>query len=163
EVADLAKVGGGAGLIGKAGQHALGFHTDPDIDLRRELRPNATGAGRRGALTDAAAIDHDHAAALPRQVEGQAATHDTLADDIEGDMERVRADSRSDLVRQLVPGPPMRCRGGYQGNPHFSNELHFLPVVVTAAEEGDLAGVDTAHLETSPQSAAVGPAHLPGD
>ena len=78
-------------------------------------------------------------------------------------MERVRADSRSDLVRQLVPGPPMRCRGGYQGNAHSSNELHFLPVVVTAAEEGDLAGVDLAHLETSPQRAAVGPAHLPGD
>src|SRR5439155_26368352 len=81
EVSDLAEVGGMAGLVDKAGQHTLGFHSHSDIDLGRELCPNATGAGRRGALTDAAAIDHDHAAALPRQAERQAATHDARADD----------------------------------------------------------------------------------
>src|SRR5205814_5605876 len=80
EVSDLAEVGRLPGLIDKAGQHALGFHAHPDIDLGRELCPNATGAGRRGALTDAAAIDPGPAAALLRQIERQAAPHDARAD-----------------------------------------------------------------------------------
>ena len=62
--------------------------------------------------------------------------------DIERDMERVGADPRPDLVRQLGAGPAVRRRGGNQRHAHFSYELHFLPVVVPAPEQGYFARVD---------------------
>src|SRR5260370_32698816 len=44
--------------------------------------------------------------------------------DVERDMERVTADARADLVRQLTARPAMRGGGRDQGDAHLANELH---------------------------------------
>jgi len=70
-----------ANLVFEVGQHPLGLHPDPDVDLGRELRPHAAGTGRRRPLADRAAVHHDHAPSRPGEVKRQAAPHDPGADD----------------------------------------------------------------------------------
>src|SRR5256885_5314096 len=77
--------------------------------------------------------------------------------DVERDVQRIAADSRADLVRELTARPAMRGGGGDQGDAHLSNELHLLPVVVPASQQCDFPGIDLSELEASPQGAAIRP------
>jgi len=81
EVPNRSEVRRRVDLAFEVGQHALGLHPDPDVDLGGELRPHAAGTGRGRPLADRAALHHDHAPPRAGEVKRQAAPHDAGAHD----------------------------------------------------------------------------------